>query len=232
MNRTGLRFEPRTASDDRTVVLALGVQPELQLVLRSMGFADREEGFGFEVIGDEATRDAVISNWKVHGRAVVDQAVGLRPVPWSDALRAFIRSVDGSGVWWFLVGSGGLAVRGFDVAPGDLDIATDRDGIQAIAQMFRDQLLTPIVDTRGWLICELEARLFVGARIDVVGSVRPAVDDPQPRPFGPEAASRIDTVMWEGFRVPVAPLDLQLVDEIARSRRAYAAQILRAMEVA
>jgi hypothetical protein len=56
------------------------------------------------------------------------------------------------------------------------------------------------------------------------------VDDPQPRPFGPEAASRIETVEWEGFKVPVAPLDLQLVDELARSRRAYAAQILRAME--
>jgi hypothetical protein len=227
---TGLRFEGRKTVDGRTFVIALGVQPELQLVLRAVGFADRDEGFVLEVRGDERICNAVVANWEQHGEAVVEQAIGLRPVPWKDALRAFMRSVDGSGVWWFLVGSTGLAVRGLDVVPGDLDIATNGVGIQTLVQIFRDQLLTPVVDTRGWLICELEARVFLGARVDVVGNVRPAVDDPQPRPFGPEAASRIETVAWEGLEVPVAPLDLQLVDELARSRRYHAAQILRAME--
>lgn len=230
MNRTGLRFEGRQAND-KTFVVALGVQPQLQLVLRAMGFGDRDEGLALELSGDRAVRDAAIANWRKHGEVVVEQAVGLRPVPWADALRAFMRSVDRSDIWWFLVGSGGLAVRGLDVSPGDLDIATDREGIHALATIFRDQLLTPIIDTRGWLICELEARLFLGARVDVVGNVRPAIDDPQPRPFGPEAASRIESVDWEGFEVPVAPLDLQLVDELSRSRRSSAAQILRSMEM-
>jgi hypothetical protein len=229
--RTGLRFGLRTADGGRIFVAALGVQPELQLVLRSMGFTDREEGFAIEVLGDKATREAVIANWKDHGPAVVEQAVGLRPVPWPDALRAFVRSMDGSDVWWFLVGSGGLAVRGLDIAPGDLDIVTDRDGIYALTQIFKDQLLEPVVEGRGWFFCELAARLFLHARIDVVGNVRGAVDDPQPRPFGPEAASRIEMVEWDGFEIPVAPLDLQLVDELSRSRRASAAQILRAMEM-
>ena len=230
MNRAGLRFEGRE-SDGRTFVVALGVQPELQLVLRAMGFTDRDEGFSFDVAGNKRMRKTVVANWREHGEAVVEQAVGLRPVPWTDALREFLRSVDGSNVWWFLVGSGGLAVRGFDIAPGDLDIVTDRKGIDALTKIFRDQLLTPIVDTRGWLICELEARLFLGARLDLVGEVRPAVDDPQPRPFGPQAASRPEIVRWESFEVPVAPLDLQLVDELSRSRRSSAAQILRSMEM-
>ncbi len=230
MIRTGLRFEGRTIAG-RTFVVALGVRPELQLVLRAMGFADRDEGFSLEVAGDKRLRNAVMANWREHGVAVVEQAIGLRPVPWTDALRSFLRSFHGSKVWWFLVGSAGLAVRGFDVAPGDLDIVTDRKGIDSLTKIFRDQLLTPIVDTRGWLICELEARLFLGARLDLVGSVRPAVDDPQPRPFGPEAASRIEMVEWYGFEVPVAPLDLQLVDELSRSRRSNAAQILRSMEM-
>ena len=230
MNRTGLRFEGRNA-DGRTVVVALGVQPELQLVLRGIGFDDRDDSFVLEVQGDDKQSRSIVVNWERHGEAVVEQAVGLRDVPWADALRTFARTIDGSGVWWFLVGSGGLAVRGFDVAPGDIDVATDREGIEALAKIFRDQLLTPVVDTRGWSVSELMTRLFLAARIDLVGNVRPAVDDPQPRPFGPEAASRIEMVEWDGFEIPVAPLDLQLVDELSRSRRSHAAQILRSMEM-
>ncbi len=229
--RTGLRFEGRKTVGGRTFVVALGVQPELQLVLRAAGFADRDEGFLLEVRGDERICDAVVANWEQHGVAVVEQAVGLRPVPWVDALRSFLAAADRSDVWWFLVGSTGLAVRGLDVSPGDVDIATDGDGIRTLVQIFRDQLLAPVVDTHGWLISELEARLFMHARVDIVGNVRPAVDDPQPRPFGPEAASRIETVAWEGFEVPVAPLDLQLVDELSRSRRNNVAQILHAIEL-
>lgn len=207
-----------------------GLQPELQLLLRPMGFTDRDEEFVLDVKADDETSSRVVENWHSHGREIVLQAAGLKPVPWAEALRSFMSAVDGSGIWWFLVGSAALAVRGLDVAPGDIDIATDADGIGALAKVLREHLLSPVLDTRGWLICERVGRAFMHARIEIVGNVRPAADDPQPRPFGPEAASRIELVAWEGFEVPVAPLDLQLVDELSRGRRYHAAQILRAME--
>ena len=210
--------------------MVFGLQPELQLLLRPMGFTDRDEGFVLDVKADEETSRRVVENWHSHGEEIVLQAAGLKPVPWADALRSFMSAVDGSGVWWFLVGSAALAVRELDAGPGDLDIATDAMGIERLREILSDHVLSPVHDTRGWLICEYMLRAFMHARIEIVGNVRPGVDDPQPRPFGPEAASRIEHVAWEGLEVPVAPLDLQLVDELSRGRRHHPAQILRAME--
>jgi hypothetical protein len=207
-----------------------GLQPSFQLLLRPMGFGDRDDGFALDVDSDEQTSRRVVENWQRHGEEVVLQAAGLSSVPWADALRAFTSAVNGSGTWWFLFGSAALAARGLDAAPGDLDIATDRHGIEALKEILGEHLLSPVQDTRGWLVCEYTLRAFLHARIEIVGNVRDGVDDPQPRPFGPEAASRLERVAWEGLEVCVAPLDLQLIDELSRGRRHQAAQILRAME--
>jgi len=52
-------------------------------------------------------------------------------------------------------------------------------------------------------------RAFLGARLEWIGAPKPGVDSPSPANFGPVAASRLETVTWEGWQLRVPPLYLQ-----------------------
>jgi hypothetical protein len=54
--------------------------------------------------------------------AMVLQSARLVPVPWEDALLALIMRLNATDIRWWLYGSAALAVRGFEVEPGDIDI--------------------------------------------------------------------------------------------------------------
>ncbi len=53
--------------------------------------------------------------------AMVMQSARLVPVPWERTLVEFLRRVEGTGLQWWLYGSGALAVRGATSA-GDIDV--------------------------------------------------------------------------------------------------------------
>ncbi len=55
-----------------------------------------------------------------------------------------------------------------------------------------------------------------GARVEWVGGVGPAADEPLPTDFGPAAAARLETVRWRDWSVRVPPLDLQRAVSLRR----------------
>jgi hypothetical protein len=86
-------------------------------------------------------------------------------------------------------------------------------------------LVEPVAASSGW-IADAFGRAFPGARVEWVGGVHPDVEQFGPCDFGPSAAARRETVVWEGHELLVPPLDLQiavsdrrgLADRVAAAR--------------
>ena len=134
---------------------------------------------------------------------------GERPVRWEGALEALLRAIRGQEITWMLVGSATLAVRGLDVSPGDIDLATDVAGARRLGELLIDALVEPVMPVSDW-ICRWWGRAWMGARVEWVGDVLPTVDQPHPADFGPTAMAQAVTVPWRGYEVPVPPLKLML----------------------
>ncbi|MEV6629143.1 hypothetical protein AB0M54_00115 [Actinoplanes sp. NPDC051470] len=144
-----------------------------------------------------------------HLRQMVRQSARLEPVRWEIALEEFLGRVDGTGLHWWLYGSGALAVRGITVEPGDLDFAVD--DAQHAGRIFEDLLVEPVTGPLDW-VARWIGRAFHGALFEWSAE---AVAEP-PNEFGDWAARRLEVVEWRGRRIAVPRLEVQL--EVARRR--------------
>jgi hypothetical protein len=155
-------------------------------------------------------------NFSNSAELMVRQAAGLEPVPWSEALRELCRRTSGLELDWWLTGSAALAVRGALIEPGDVDVVCTADGALRLGQVFADALIEPVVPADSSWISEYWGRAFLAARIEWIGGPKPHVDSPLPCDFGPDAASRLETVAWEGLQLQVPPLYLQRAVSVRR----------------
>ncbi|MET7424705.1 hypothetical protein [Dactylosporangium sp. NPDC005555] len=135
------------------------------------------------------------------------QTAGLDPVPWAATLAEVCRRLTPAGVDWWLTGSAALAARGLPVTPGDLDLVISDADSHRVGDLFLDGLVEPVVPA-DWF-CAWWGRAMLGARVEWVGGVGPAADQPEPTDFGLLAASRLETVRWQDWDLRVPPLALQ-----------------------
>jgi hypothetical protein len=207
------------------LVLALeAVAPELEAAVRELAFEPERHRYVRRFPADAPHADRAAARFPLVAAGIVSQTARLSAVPWEDALAELIDRA--AGVDWWLTGSAALAVRGLDVAPRDLDVIVDGGGAPSLADALADLLVEPLVP--GGALGEWWTRAFVGARVEIVGNVRAAVDDPEPSDFGPVAAGRLDVVRWRDADVRVPPLELQL----AVSRRRGLDDRVRAIRAA
>jgi hypothetical protein len=47
-------------------------------------------------------------------------------------------------------------------------------------------------------------------RIDIASDPQSSVDEPEPVDFGPYAKSKLETITWNGYKVRIPPIELQL----------------------
>jgi hypothetical protein len=147
------------------------------------------------------------ANFARHLEKMVRQSARLDPVPWEEALTEFLRRAEGTGLVWFLSGSGTLAVRGLEVNPGDLDfVVTDP---HHAGHLFDDLLVEPVLEMTGW-VAKWFGRAFHGALFEWISDPDPALDVPEPQEFGLAASRQLETVRWRGHAIQVRPLALQL----------------------
>jgi hypothetical protein len=151
-------------------------------------------------------------NFRRNLTAMVLQSARLRPIPWDVALEEFLTRVDGTGLDWWLYGSGALAVRGIDIIPGDLDFAVDDP--HYAGRIFHDLLVEPVTGPLDW-VARWIGRAFHGALFE--WSAEPtAATDSAPNEFGRWPLDRLETVTWRGYQVRVPPLDIQLAVALQR----------------
>lgn len=221
-----MRFEGSIEDGCRYVVLS-DMPPEYAFVVEHT-FERSEDEYRLQYRGDPDDFDQVVANWRRDGAAVIEQSAG-PPGDWAAALEAVLERLEGQGVWWFLLGTAALAVRGIRVQPNGVDISTDRSGAETVGKLFADRTLIPIGDAPDLHVMNIYGRLYWHSVIQVSAEARPWVDDRRPRPWGPEGISRLETVTWRGHTILVTPLDLQLADEKLRERKRNVTEILRWM---
>ena len=195
---------------------------------RGLGCQPVPGGFGRRFAADSPHLARIYDTFARHAEELILQKAGERPVPWERALGDLLGKIEGHDLDWYLVGSAALAVRGLDVAPGDVDLAVDAAGAHRLADLLGDDLIEPLSPTPGW-VGEWFGRAFRHACLDWIGGVTALADRPDPSDFGPTAARRLDRVTWRGHELRVPPLDLQLAVTERRRRDDRAALIRQAM---
>lgn len=215
---------------DSALVLRLEeLEPVYQQAARDLAFA--EEGVQFVrrfPVADGASGAGVGERFCAHAETLLRQTARLSPVPWQQALEAWLGQLEGQSVFWWLGGSAALAVRGLAVQPRDFDIITDDAGAHRLGELLKEQLIEPVMPVEGW-ICRWFGRAWLHARFEWVGGVTAEADEPEPSDFGPAAARQLERVNWRGHTLLVPPLALQLIVSERRGLAERAALIHAAM---
>ena len=198
--------------------------------IRELEYKQVEDGFAKAFPAESPYIEAIYQNFACHAEELILQAAGVHPVPWEQALLAFIARVKyRPDINWWLAGSTALAVSGLKVMPRDIDLILDDTGAHQLGELLLDCLIEPVQDARGW-ISNWFGRAFLHARIEWVGGVDANVDTPEVTDFGPTAASHLETINWRGHEIWVPPLDLQLQVSERRGLVERVEKIKRAMK--
>jgi hypothetical protein len=152
--------------------------------------------------------EAIYARFQASLVSLLRQTARLEPAPWDDALRETARRLNRAGVDWWLTGSAALAVRGLPIIPRDLDLVVSDADAPRVAAAFEDAVIEPPVAVEGWF-CRWWGRAWLGARVEWVGGVTEAADEPEPTDFGLVAAAALSEVRWEGQAIRIPSLALQ-----------------------
>lgn len=196
-------------------------------------YQDRLVKMGWRPLGQEAfTRrltepdvDRIFSDFTRHIETMILQSARVCDIEWELALETFIDRVSGTGVGWWLYGSGALAMRGLDIVPGDLDFAVE-DG-WVVGEALADVLVEPVTGMEGW-VADSGGRAFHGALIEWLSGPHPTGMGP-PHEQEQAAAAYLDRVQWQGRDVLVPRLEIQLAVAASRGMEDRCAMIRRAL---
>lgn len=137
--------------------------------------------------------------------------------PWPVALRSVTDALDSWIVDWLLIGSAALAVRGIPVKPGDIDICLlgGRQDALAFCELMRPYLICPLRDLEDLIGARWFSRAWLGLAVEWIAEPDPDADGFFARQgrvceWGRTAIDGAETVDWNGRRVRVPPLGLQL----------------------
>jgi hypothetical protein len=220
-----MRTEYRRVGDD-VLFVALDVTESHREAARALYFEPIDDGFARRFPAASRHLERAYEGFARHVEDLLRQHAGEQIAPWDAALEALLREIDGKGLDCYLVGSAALAVRGLDLAPGDVDLVLGAADAYRLGDILADSLMEPVRPSPGW-IGECFGRAFLHASVEWIGGVDPAVDEQGPNDFGPVASARLETVDWRGHSLRVPPLDLLLaVNE--RRGRADRATLIRA----
>jgi len=203
-----MRFARRTVGEN-TEFWVFDVDPRLGTALETMVWEPRDGGWVKSFprpVPEQAAR--AFANVQHLLEPVLRQYLGMTAVPWEAALDGVCGRLESGGVDWWLCGSAALAVRGAAVVPRDLDlVVADADAV-AVGGLLADGLIEPVCPA-GWPISKWWGRAFLHARVEWVGGVTPAADEPQVTDYGPTAANSLRAIRWRDWDVRVPPLHLQ-----------------------
>lgn len=193
------------------------VAPRYHDIVLGLYYQPTDEGFAKYFPANTPRLKEIYQQFALHAAEMVLQTARERPVPWKEALAAFADVAESGGIRWRVAGSVALAVRGIDVAPRDLDFATDNAGAQKLGDLLLDCLVEPVLPTPGW-VANWFGRAFLHARVEWIG-----VDDPY-------AVEGLETVRWQGRALQVPPLEMQLEEDRHRGLTERVEKIERFLE--
>ncbi len=196
--------------------------------IQQLEFPQKEGSIVLSYPSNTPHLERIYQNFERFLEEMILQTARIHPVPWQKSLHAFLPMMHGQDFHWFLCGSVALAVRGVEVLPRDIDLVVDAAGAHRLGELLLDFLVQPVQPSPGW-IANWFGRAFLHARLEWVGEVVEAADQPEVSDFGLLAAQRLETVHWQGYELQVPPLDLQLQVSERRGLSDRAEKIRRAL---
>ena len=161
--------------------------------------------------------EKIMAHYEKYAEEMFLQVVYQHSIPWEKGFLEFLKRVNNSNVDWWLTGSCAACIRGINIQPHDIDIMVDSQSVELVIELFRDEIIEPIVDTNGWITKDFGV-LFMHCRIDIASDPQSSVDEPEPVDFGPYAKSKLETITWNGYEVRIPPIELQLSVNKRRQR--------------
>lgn len=195
----------RDASAD-CVVVETG-EPAFRAALGEL-FFEEHPGRHIKRFPRGTVSDEIFRRFESHLEALLRQTARLEQPPWEDALRETARRLDNAGIDWWLTGSAALAARGLPIVPRDLDLVVSDEAAAAAAIAFDDVSIEPPVAVEGWF-CRWWGRAWIDARVEWVGGVTEAADQPLPTDFGLVAEASLERIAWRDLTILVPRLELQ-----------------------
>jgi len=141
------------------------------------------------------------------------------------ALQTVLAGLDGLPVLWALTGSASFAIRGLPFEPNDIDLQTDKAGAYAIEAHFSDLMEQPVTYRDSGHIRSHPGSLSIdGVKVEIIGDVQKRLPEGSWSPL-PRLEDLIRTIPWEGYHVPVLPLDYEVEAYRLMGRREKAAAL-------
>jgi hypothetical protein len=211
---------------DRVEFMVRTDVPAYQATLPKMGWQPAGEPGLFTRRLDHAPGvEAIFERFTRHIEAMVRQSARMEPADWETGLAELAGRAEGSGLRWWLYGSGALAVRGLGIAPGDLDVHVSDAALAG--RLMADLLVEPVTRMHGW-VADAGGRAYSGILIEWLAGAHPAGTDP-PHEQEEAAAHHLELVPWRGRQIPVPSLKVQLATAERRGLADRAALIRQAM---
>lgn len=176
-------------------------------------------------LDDASDIEAIFGRFTQHIETMIRQNARLEPPDWETGLAELADRVEGSGLRWWLYGSGALAARGLAIQPGDLDVHVSDAALAG--RLMADLLIEPVTRMHGW-VADAGGRAYAGIIIEWLSGAHPTGTDP-PHEQEETAAAHLELVPWRGRRVLVPSLEIQLATAERRELADRAAMIRRAM---
>lgn len=179
------------------------LDPAFREEVLGLFYTPLQDGFAKQFPASTPHLGRIYQRFATYAEEMILQSAGLLPVLWENAFSSFLDIIEGESIKWRLAGSVGLAIRGIDVTPRDIDLAVDNAGAQKLGELLLDYLVEPVIPTTGW-IANWFGRAFMAVRVEWVG-----VDNP----FDLEGLEEIE---WAGKAIPAPPLEIHLEEDNQR----------------
>src|SRR5215831_7660557 len=138
---------PSKTEGEKTYFIITEVHETYHDTIRKLNFIQRKDGFAKGFPAESQHLEPIYQNFAHHAEEMILQAAGVHPVPWEQALLAFITKVKyRPDINWWLAGSTALAVRRLEIMPRDIDLILDDAGAQKLGELLLDYLIEPVQD--------------------------------------------------------------------------------------
>jgi hypothetical protein len=198
----------------QTWFLVEDLDPSLYTAAERLGYKPTPKGgHGRAFPSDTPHLDVIYANFAASVEPLILQKAGRLPVPWEEALEAFLQRVSAFPINWWLTGSSALAVCGIPITPGDIDIVTSTisDGLR-LDQIFQESITEPVHSS--W-VANRVTRTFLGARVGWIADLK---QEHAAEAGLLEAGQHLQRVTWHKYTILVPPPKLQLTMNERRGR--------------
>jgi hypothetical protein len=200
--------------------------PAYQARLPKMGWQPAgEPGLFTRRLDDAPGVEEIFARFTRHIESMIRQSARLESTDWETGLAELADRAEGSGLRWWLYGSGALAARGLAIEPGDLDVHVSDPGLAG--QLMADLLVEPVTRMRGW-VADAGGRAYAGILIEWLAGAHATGTEP-PHEQEEATAGHLELLPWRGRQIPVPSLSVQLAAAERRGLDDRAALIRQAM---